>query len=99
MTARKGLGQPVEKSLLVMDELKDALRSFSNIPLKKGLASIDMEPNDQKELTKAINDTASEAFQLLNKIEDLQSQVRKARPKASTRFANRVVEGFLKEQS
>lgn len=96
MPKKKGLGTNVEKSLEIMDELLKALKKFSNMPIKKGLAANDI--ND-KDISKTVNDSMVDASSLINKIEDLQSVVKAIKPKSNSRFANRVVTRFLEKAS
>jgi hypothetical protein len=94
MSKKKGLGQKVEKSLKVMDELIKDLKEFAHIPLKKGLVSNDTYDED---IGKLINSASEDAFSLINKIDDLKHKVRSMKKKHNSRFASKVVARFLED--
>jgi len=95
MAKKQGLGAQVNKSIEVMQELIECLGKFANIPIKKGIASI--EKDEREEIKKMINDTSEIAFSLKNKVEDLRDKVEDLKPKGDSRFARNVVARFLKD--
>jgi FMN phosphatase YigB (HAD superfamily) len=94
MSKKKGLGQHLNKSLEIIDDLAGALREFHKIPVKKGLHSNKV---DDPQLNKLVNDALEKAFNLSILVEDMRQQITGAKPpKANSRFASqRVVEKFL----
>lgn len=94
MSKKKGLGQHLNKSLEVMDDLLKALKKFTGMPIKKGLAVNNV---DDKEISKAVNESLVEASSLINKIEDLETSIKSIKPKGNSRFANRVVSRYLEK--
>ncbi len=96
MSKKKGLGQHVEKSLTVMDDLAKGLKDFAHMPLKKGLVSNDTYDDD---IGKLINSAKEEAFALINKIDDLKHKVKGMKKKHNSRFARNVVARFLESKT
>lgn len=96
MSKKKGLGQNVEKSLIIMDDLVKNLKIFAHLPLKKGLVSNDTYDED---IGKLINSASEDAFSLINKIDDLRHKVKGMKKKHNSRFANKVVIRFLEDSS
>lgn len=94
MSKKKGLGQNVEKALTIMSDLKKSLKDFAHMPLKKGLVS---NKTYEEDIGKLINTASEEAFALINKIDDLQHQVKNVKMKHNSRFANKVVTRFLED--
>ena len=95
MAKKKGLGQDVEKSIKVMDELLDILAKFHSIPIKKGLKSNGVV--DEK-FSKVVNETKEQAYSLNIAVEDLLEQVKGVKPQANKRFAaQRIITKFLEQ--
>jgi len=94
MSKKKGLGQNVEKSITIMDDLVKSLKNFAHMPIKKGLVSNDTYDDD---IGKLINSASEDAFSLINKIDDLRHKVRSMKKKHNSRFANKVVARFLED--
>jgi len=92
MTAKKGLGRDITKSLEIMEELASNLKIFAHMPLKKGLVSNKISDDD---LLKKINEASEEAFALLNKVDDLRHRMSGVKPPKNSRFARNVVSKFL----
>lgn len=92
MSKKKGLGQQVEKSIIIMDSLKRSLKDFAHMPLKKGLVS---NKTFEKDVGKLINEASEDAFALINKIDDLQHQVKSIKTQHNSRFAHKIVSRFL----
>ena len=97
MSKKKGLGVQVNKSVEVMEELIACLGKFAEIPIKKGLTSIDKD--EREDIKKMINDTSEIAFSLKNKVDDLKDKVIELQPKKNSRFARSVVARFLENDS
>jgi len=97
MPKKKGLGAQVNKSITVMEDLIECLGKFANIPVKKGLTSIDKD--EREEIKKMINETSEIAFSLKNKVDDLKDKVTDLKPKGNSRFARNVVARFLEDES
>ena len=94
MSKKNGLGKDVVKSMEIMDQLSECLRNFTSMPLKRGLKSNKIE--DEK-LVKVIDEASEKAMSLKNSIENIENQVKSAKPIANSRFASRVVKRFLEE--
>jgi len=95
MSAKKGLGRDINKSLETMEELSSSLKAFAHMPLKKGLMSNKISDDD---LVKKINDASEQAFALLNKVDDLRHRMSGVKPPKNSRFAHKVVERFLESK-
>jgi len=94
MPKKNGLGRDVNKSIEIMDSLMGSLKEFAHMPLKKGLISNKVY-DDQ--LSKMLNESSEEAFALINKIEDIKHKIKSVKTNTNSRFANRVVDLFLKQ--
>ena len=93
MSKKKGLGRDVNKSLTIIDSLLQSLKTFIDMPLKKGLSSNKVVDNG---LNKIINESLIEAFSLINKVEDLKGAIKSIKlQQGNSRFANRVISRFL----
>lgn len=94
MSKKKGLGQNVEKSITIMDDLVKCLKDFAHMPLKKGLVSNDTYDDD---IGKLINTASEGAFSLKNSVDDLRHKVKSMKKKHNSRFANKVIARFLED--
>lgn len=97
MAKKQGLGAQVNKSIKVMEDLVECLGKFANIPIKKGLASIDKD--EREDIKKMINESSEIAFSLKNKVDDLKEKVEELKPPKNSRFAHNVVARFLEDDS
>lgn len=95
MSKKKGLGQHIEKSVGVMNDLVKCLKNFAHMPIKKGLVTNDTYDD---EVGKLINTAKEEAFGLINKIDDLKHKVKSMKKKNDSRFASKVVTRFLEDE-
>lgn len=97
MPKRKGLGRDVNKSLEIMEDLYGSLKSFCDMPLKKGLSSNKV---DNPDLNKTIQESKAKAFELRELVDDLKNHVKKIKvDDKNSRFASKVVANFLKNAS
>lgn len=98
--AKKDMNKEIVKSLEMMDEFSDALQKFRDIPLKKGLNSSGTDDDDNnKEILKQTNAILEQVSSLLEKLKDLNSAVKKIKPKGNSRFAHKVVARFLESSN
>jgi hypothetical protein len=97
MAKKQGLGAQVNKSITVMEELVECLGKFANIPIKRGLSSIDKD--EREDIKKMINESSEIAFSLKNKVDDLKEKVEELKPPKNSRFARNVVARFLEDDS
>ena len=96
MPKKKGLGAQVNKSVQVMEDLIVCLKKFSDIPIKKGLGSIDKD--EREDIKKMINETSELGLSLRNKVDDLKDKIEELQPKKNSRFARNVVARFLEDE-
>jgi hypothetical protein len=93
MSKKKGLGQDVEKSLAIIEDLIKALTTFYNRPIKRGLKSNGTYDDD---LAKQVTEAKKKASELHLVLDDLPDMIKGAKPKSSSRFAcHRVISKFL----
>ena len=93
MSKKKGLGQDINKSVDILNELLESLKKVHTIPLKRGLKSNKIVDED---IAKAVNTTMQKAFELSIMVEDLRNHVSGVKPKANARFSSvRVIDKFL----
>lgn len=100
MPKRKGLGTDISKSEEIMEEIKEALKKFAHMPLKKGLRANGVDGEEDKAFYDLINKASENAFALINQIDDLQGRLKGVKDPntRSSRFAADVVRNFLGNQ-
>ena len=101
MSQKKGLGQYVNRSIEVMGDLKDCLKKFDGIPLKRGLKENKAFDEDAQKLLADASEKAHALSLAVDKVQDLVEAIESSTGR-DTRFesrkasaARRVVQRYI----